>query len=94
VYISSYCPGGGVAGTMVTGLLSHLMGGAYPAPGRREQRLSLGASSAAPAQSQRHHLQGLHRSLRAFMGVGTSAARPTPDPFQEPLVPEVAKYCK
>ena len=44
VYISNYCAGNGIAGTMVTGLLSHLLGGAYPRPlrisvaGRRSQR--------------------------------------------------------
>jgi hypothetical protein len=32
--------------------------------------------------------------VAALMGIGTSTPRPSPDPFQETLSPEVSEYCR
>lgn len=94
VYISNYCAGNGVAGTMVTGLLSHLLGGAYPRPPDANNAYPWGIECCAGGNPSVATCTGCTGRFAAFMGIGTSVARPTPDPFQESLVPEVSKYCK
>ena len=94
VYISNYCAGNGVAGTMVTGLLSHLLGGAYPRPPDANNAYPWGIECCAGGNPSGTTCTGCTGRFAAFMGIGTTAARPSPDPFQESLVPEVSKYCK
>jgi hypothetical protein len=94
VYISNYCAGNGVAGTMVTGLLSHLMGGAYPRPADANNAYPWGIECCAGGNPSVTTCTGCTGRFAAFMGIGATSARPSPDPFQEPLVPEVAKYCR
>ena len=94
VYISNYCAGSGVAGTMVTGLLSHLLGGAYPRPADATNAYPFGIECCAGGNPSVTTCNGCSGRFAAFMGIGTTASRPNPDPFQERLVPEVAKYCK
>jgi hypothetical protein len=97
VWISDYCSGQGIAGTMVVGLLSHLMGGGY-------SRTTVGndgtnsypwgiecCSCGNPAVCS---CTGCTGRFAALMGIGTSSSRPSPDPFQEVLSPEVTKYCR
>jgi hypothetical protein len=94
VYISNYCAGNGVAGTMVVGLLSHLMGPAFPRPPDANNAYPWGIECCAGGSPNDKTCTGCSGRFAAFMGIGTTAARPTPDPFQEQLVPEVSKYCK
>ena len=94
VYISNYCAGNGMAGTMVTGLLSHLLGGAYPRPADANNAYPFGIECCAGGNPSVTACSGCTGRFAAFMGIGTTATRPTPDPFQERLVPEVSKYCK
>jgi hypothetical protein len=94
VYISNYCAGNGMAGTMVTGLLSHLLGGAYPRPADANNAYPFGIECCAGGNPSVTTCNGCTGRFAAFMGIGTTASRPTPDPFQERLVPEVTKYCK
>jgi len=94
VYISNYCGGNGIAGTMVVGLLSHLMGPAFPRPADANNAYPFGIECCAGGNPSVTTCTGCRGRFAAFMGIGTTAARPTPDPFQEQLVPEVAKYCK
>jgi hypothetical protein len=94
LYISNYCAGNGVAGTMVTGLLSHLLGGTYPRPPDANNAYPWGIECCAGGNPSSTTCTGCTGRVAAFMGIGTSSARPTPDPFQEQLVPEVTKYCK
>ncbi len=94
VYISNYCAGNGMAGTMVTGLLSHLLGGAYPRPANANDPYPFGIECCAGGNPSVTTCTGCSGRFAAFMGIGTPASRPNPDPFQERLVPEVAKYCK
>jgi hypothetical protein len=96
VYISNYCGGDGVAGTMVTGLLSHLLGGAYPRPADANNAYPFGIECCAGGNPSNASTPctGCTGRFAAFMSIGTTASRPSPDPFQETLVPEVAKYCK
>jgi len=94
VYISNYCAGNGVACTMVTGLLSHLLGGAYPRPPDANNAYPWGIECCAGGNPSVTTCNGCSGRFAAFMGIGTTASRPSPDPFQESLVPEVSKYCK
>jgi hypothetical protein len=94
LYISDYCAGHGVAGTMVDGLLSHLMGGAYPRPADANNAYPWGIECCAGGSPSDTTCTGCSGRFAAFMGIGTSNARPTPDPFQEQLMPEVSKYCR
>lgn len=94
VYISNYCAGNGMAGTMVTGLLSHLLGGAYPRPADANNAYPFGIECCAGGNPSVTTCTGCSGRFAAFMGIGTTASRPNPDPFQERLVPEVTKYCK
>jgi len=95
VYISNYCAGTGVAGTMVTGLLSHLLGGAYPRPANANDPYPFGIECCAGGNPSVTTCTGCSGRFAAFMGIGTTtASRPNPDPFQESLVPEVSKYCR
>jgi hypothetical protein len=94
IYISNYCAGNGVAGTMVTGLLSHLMGPAFPRPPDANNAYPWGIECCAGGNPSVTTCTGCTGRFAALMGIGTSGARPSPDPFQEQLVPEVSKYCK
>ena len=94
VYISNYCGGSGIAGTMVVGLLSHLMGPAFPRPADASNAYPFGIECCAGGNPTVTTCTGCTGRFAAFMGIGTTASRPTPDPFQEQLVPEVSKYCK
>jgi hypothetical protein len=94
VYISNYCSGMGIAGTMVVGLLSHLMGPAFARPADANNAYPFGIECCAGGNPSVTTCTGCQGRFAAFMGIGTTAARPTPDPFQEQLVPEVSKYCK
>ncbi len=94
VYISDYCGGHGTAGTMVDGLLSHLMGGGYPRPADANNAYPWGIECCAGGSPSDTTCTGCTGRFAAFMGIGTSAARPSPDPFQEQLAPETAKYCR
>jgi hypothetical protein len=100
VWISNYCAGQGVAGTMVVGLLSHLLGGNFTRPADANNPYPWGIECCAcgnpasdPCQSQ-CTAAGCTGRVAALMGIGTSASRPSPDPFQETLSPEVSKYCR
>jgi hypothetical protein len=94
VYISDYCSGHGTAGTMVDGLLSHLEGGGYPRPADANNAYPWGIECCAAGSPNDSTCTGCTGRFAAFMGIATSSARPSPDPFQEQLVPEVTKYCK
>jgi hypothetical protein len=94
LYISDYCSGHGIAGTMVDGLLSHLMGGSYPRPADANNVYPWGIECCAGGSPSDAMCTGCTGRFAAFMGIGTSSARPNPDPFQEQLVPEVGKYCR
>jgi len=94
IYISDYCAGHGVAGTMVTGLLSHLMGGGYQRPADANNAYPWGIECCAGGSPNDVTCTGCSGRFAAFMGIGTGSARPNPDPFQEQLAPEVSKYCK
>jgi hypothetical protein len=95
VYIAQYCAGNGVAGNMVDGLLSHLEGGSYsPRPGDETNAYPWGIECCACGNPSGCTCTGCTGRFAAFMGIGTGAARPSPDPFQEVLAPEPAKYCK
>jgi hypothetical protein len=94
VYISNYCGGSGIAGTMVVGLLSHLMGPAFARPADANNAYPWGIECCPGGNPSVTTCTGCTGRFAAFMGIGTTAARPSPDPFQEQLVPEVTKYCK
>jgi hypothetical protein len=94
IYISDYCAGRGTAGTMVDGLLSHLEGGGYPRPADANNANPWGIECCAGGNPSDTMCTGCTGGFAAFMGIGTSSARPSPDPFQEQLVPEPTKYCK
>jgi hypothetical protein len=94
VWISDYCAGRGVAGTMVVGLLSHLQGGNFTRPADANNAYPYGIECCACGNPSICSCSGCTGRFAAFMGIGTSASRPSPDPFQESLVPEVSKYCR
>ena len=94
VYIANYCSGSGIAGTMVVGLLSHLLGPAFTRPADANNAYPFGIECCAGGNPTVTTCTGCSGRFAAFMGIGTTAARPSPDPFQEQLVPEVSKYCK
>ena len=94
VWIANYCKGQGIAGTMVTGLLSHLEGGNYPRPADPNNAYPWGIECCSCGNPSGCTCTGCTGRFAAFMGIGTTASRPTPDPFQEVLSPEPTKYCK
>jgi hypothetical protein len=94
VYISNYCGGAGVAGTMVVGLLSHLLGPAFARPPDANNAYPFGIECCAGGNPSGTACNGCTGRFAAMMGIGTTATRPNPDPFQERLAPEVSKYCK
>lgn len=94
VWIGPYCSGMGMAGTMVDGLLSHLMGGNYPRPADANNAYPWGIECCSCGNPSGCTCNGCAGRFAAFMGIGTSASRPSPDPFQETLAPEPTKYCK
>ncbi len=94
VWISNYCGGQGVAGTMVVGLLSHLQGGSYTRPPDANNAYPWGIECCACGNPSGCTCTGCTGRFAAFMGIGTSSSRPSPDPFQEALAPEPTKYCK
>ena len=94
VWISNYCKGEGIAGTMVTGLLSHLQGGSYPRPADPNNPYPWGIECCACGNPSGCTCTGCTGRFAAFMGIGTTSSRPSPDPFLETLVPETTKYCR
>jgi hypothetical protein len=102
-WISQYCSSQGTAGTMVVGLLSHLMGGNYSRTAAGNdgthtypwgiECCACGNPANEPCKSQ-CTASGCTGRFAALMGIGTSSARPSPDPFQEALSPEPTKYCR
>jgi hypothetical protein len=94
VWVSQYCQGQGVAGNMVVGLLSHLQGGSYTRPADANNAYPWGIECCACGNPSGCTCNGCTGRFAAFMGIGTSASRPSPDPFLEVLQPEPSKYCK
>jgi hypothetical protein len=94
LWISDYCAGRGVAGNMVIGLLSHLMGGNYPRPADTNNAYPWGIECCPGGNPSVTTCSGCTGRVAAFLGVGTASARPSPDPFLEALAPEPTKYCK
>jgi hypothetical protein len=94
VWISNYCAGQGIAGTMVTGLLSHLEGGNYPRPADPNNAYPWGIECCSCGNPSGCTCTGCTGRFAAFMEIGTTSARPSPDPFLETLSPEPTKYCK
>ena len=94
VWIANYCKGQGIAGTMVTGLLSHLEGGSYPRPADPNNPYPWGIECCSCGNPSGCTCTGCTGRFAAFMGIGTTSSRPSPDPFLEMLSPEPSKYCK
>jgi hypothetical protein len=94
VWISNYCKGQGIAGTMVVGLLSHLQGGSFARPADANNAYPWGIECCSCGSPSGCACTGCAGRFAAFMGIGTSSARPSPDPFLEVLNPEPTKYCK
>ena len=94
VWIANYCKGQGIAGTMVTGLLSHLEGGSYPRPADPNNPYPWGIECCSCGNPSGCTCTGCTGRFAAFMGIGTTSSRPSPDPFLEMLSPEPTKYCK
>lgn len=94
VWISDYCAGRGVAGNMVIGLLSHLMGGSYPRPADVSNAYPWGIECCPGGNPTVTTCSGCTGRFAAFLGIGTSSSRPSPDPFVEVLAPQPTKYCK
>jgi hypothetical protein len=94
VWIANYCKGQGIAGTMVTGLLSHLEGGSYPRPADPNNPYPWGIECCSCGNPSGCTCTGCTGRFAAFMGIGTTSSRPSPDPFLEMLTPEPTKYCK
>jgi hypothetical protein len=94
VWISDYCAGKGVAGNMVVGLLSHLQGGSYARPADSNNAYPWGIECCAAGNPSMSTCTGCTGRFAAFMGIGTAASRPSPDPFLEALAPEPTKYCR
>ncbi len=94
VWISDYCAGRGVSGTMVVGLLSHLMGGNFTRPADANNAYPWGIECCACGSPNDCTCAGCTGRVAAMLGIATSASRPSPDPFQEALAPEPSKYCK
>ncbi|HEY2406545.1 MAG TPA: hypothetical protein VGI10_11115 [Polyangiaceae bacterium] len=93
-WIFDYCGGNGVGGTMVDGLLSHLMGGNFPRPADANNDYPWGIECCAGGNPSVTACTGCTGRVAAFLGIGTPNARPSPDPFQEQLAAEPTKYCK
>jgi hypothetical protein len=94
VYIAQYCAGNGTGGTMVEGLLSHLEGGAYPRPADDTNAYPWGIECCSCGNPSGCTCTGCTGRFASLMGIGTSASRPSPDPFLQTLAPEPSKYCK
>jgi hypothetical protein len=94
VWISDYCKGKGIGGSMVVGLLSHLLGGNFARPADANNAYPWGIECCSCGSPSDCACTGCTGRFAAFMGIGTSSARPSPDPFQEVLNPEPTKYCK
>ncbi len=94
VWISNYCAGDGIAGNMVVGLLSHLMGGNFARPADANNAYPWGIECCAGGSPNDMPCTGCNGRFAALMGIGTISSRPSPDPFQEALLPEPDKYCK
>ena len=97
-WIADYCGSkGGTAGTMVVGLLSHLMGGNYSKTTAGNDGTHVypwGIECCANGNPASSTCTGCSGRFAAFMGIGTTAARPSPDPFAENLAPDKSKYCR
>jgi hypothetical protein len=94
VWISNYCKGQGIAGNMVVGLMSHLQGGSFVRPADANNPYPWGIECCSCGSPSGCACTGCTGRFAAFMAVGTSSARPSPDPFEEVLSPEPTKYCK
>ena len=94
VWISNYCKGQGIAGNMVVGLMSHLQGGSFVRPADANNPYPWGIECCSCGSPSGCACTGCTGRFAAFMAIGTSGARPSPDPFQEVLNPEPTKYCK
>ena len=94
VWISNYCAGQGVAGNMVVGLLSHLEGGNFPRPADANNAYPWGIECCSCGSPSGCACTGCTGRFATFMNIGTTSARPSPDPLQEVLNPEPTKYCK
>ena len=79
---------------MVVGLLSHLMGGNFTRPADANHAYPWGIECCPSGSPNDFTCTGCTGRFAAFMGIGTSSSRPSPDPFLETLVPEVSKYCR
>ena len=93
-WIHDYCAGNGTGGTMVVGLLSHLMGGGYERSNDGTHPYPWGIECCADGNPEYATCNGCTGRFAALMGIGTSASRPTPDPFQQTFSPEPEKYCR
>jgi hypothetical protein len=94
VWISQYCAGKGIAGNMVVGLLSHLMGGGFTRPADPNHVYPWGIECCACGSPNDCTCTGCTGRFAAFMNIGTTASRPSADPFLETLAPDPTKYCK
>ena len=108
VYIANYCAGQGIAGNMLYGLDSHLDGGggitrsgtagtltwSNLASGSGDLDYPWGIECCACGNPSGCTCTGCTGRFAAFMGIGTSAAHPSPDPFVQTLAPEPTTYCK
>jgi hypothetical protein len=106
VWISDYCSGNGIAGNVLYGLDSHLDGGNNISRSGTTGTLSwsnlsggdlaypLGIECCSCGNPTTCTCTGCTGRFAALMGIGTTAAHPSPDPFVETLAPEPTKYCK
>jgi hypothetical protein len=94
VWISDYCAGRGIAGNMVVGLISHLMGGNFARPADPNNAYPWGIECCACGNPSICSCTGCTGRFASLMGIGTTSSRPNPDPFQESLAPQVSKYCR
>ena len=94
LWISDYCANKGIAGNMVVGLLSHLQGGSYTRPADPNNAYPWGIECCTCGNPSGCSCTGCTGRFAAFMGIGSTSSRPSPDPFLETLSPEPTKYCK
>ena len=78
VWISNYCASQGVAGNMIIGLLSHLLGGNFPRPADVNNPYPFGIECCACGNPSICSCTGCTGRVAAFMGIGTSSSRPSP----------------
>jgi hypothetical protein len=93
-WIHEYCAGNGTGGNMVVGLLSHLMGGNYDRSVDGTHTYPWGIECCPGGNPEITTCTGCTGRFAAFMGIGTTASRPSPDPFQQTFSPEPETYCR